>query len=143
MNSHRHHEQGSAAVEAAIAVPAFVLFVGLTIAGGRLALTHQAVESAAAHAARTASLARTAPHASQAARTAAADSLADQDVPCRQVRVSIDTGDFALPVGQPGQVHVTVTCRLDLSDLTVPGLAGHRVVEATSSSALDTWRERP
>ena len=42
------NERGSAAVEAALGVPAFVLFVGLIIFGGRTATTHSAVESAAA-----------------------------------------------------------------------------------------------
>ena len=52
-------ERGSASVEAAVGLPAFVLFVGLIIFGGRTATTHQAVESAAADAARSASIART------------------------------------------------------------------------------------
>ena len=41
-------ERGSAAVEAVVGVPAFVLFVGLIIFGGRTATTHQSVETAAA-----------------------------------------------------------------------------------------------
>jgi len=39
----RRDERGSAAIEAAIGVPAFALFVGLVIFGGRTATTHQAV----------------------------------------------------------------------------------------------------
>ena len=50
-------ERGSAAVEAVIGVPAFALFVGLIIFGGRTAIDSRAVESAAADAARTASIA--------------------------------------------------------------------------------------
>ncbi len=44
----RRDERGSAAVESVIGVPAFALFVGLIIFGGRTAITHGAVESAAA-----------------------------------------------------------------------------------------------
>jgi hypothetical protein len=39
-------------------------------------------------------------------------------------------------------VNVTVSCRLDLSDLAIPGVPGSRVMRATMSSPLDTWRER-
>ena len=60
-------ERGSAAIEAVIGVPAFLLFVGLIIFGGRTATTHQSVETAAADAARSASLERT----SSSARTQA------------------------------------------------------------------------
>jgi Flp pilus assembly protein TadG len=49
----RRDERGSAALEAAIGVPAFALFVGLVIFGGRTATTHQALQSAAADAARS------------------------------------------------------------------------------------------
>ena len=45
-------ERGSEAIEAAIGIPAFMLFVALIMAGGRLAIAHQAVESAAADGAR-------------------------------------------------------------------------------------------
>ena len=54
----RRDERGSAAIEAAIGVPAFALFVGLIIFGGRTASTHEALQSAAADGARSASLAR-------------------------------------------------------------------------------------
>jgi len=53
-------ERGSAALEAAIGLPAFLLFVGLIIFAGRVAIATQAVDSAATQAARTASIARTA-----------------------------------------------------------------------------------
>ena len=64
-------ERGSAAVEAVIGVPAFALFVGLIIFGGRTAMTHGAVESAAADGARTASIARTSQEARSGAEEAA------------------------------------------------------------------------
>ena len=64
-------ERGSAAIEAAVGLPAFVLFVGLIIFGGRTAMTHSAVESAAADAARSASIARTSSEARTDAKAAA------------------------------------------------------------------------
>jgi Flp pilus assembly protein TadG len=135
-------ERGSASVEAAIAVPAFALFVGLIIFGGRTTVAHQAVESAAVDAARSASLARTRSTAETAATTAAASSLANQDVACVRVTVQVDTDAFTAAVGQNAAVHVTVGCLLDLEDLAVPGVPGKRTVEARASSSLDTWRER-
>lgn len=129
-------------MEAVIGVPAFALFVGLIIFGGRTAMTHGAVESAAADGARTASIARTSQEARSQAEQAARASLANQDIDCLRVQVSIDTSDFADQVGTPGSVEVTVACQLDLADLAVPGVPGSRTVEATVTSPLDSYRER-
>ncbi|MGE3381192.1 MAG: TadE/TadG family type IV pilus assembly protein, partial [Nocardioides sp.] len=38
-----HDQRGSASIEATIGLPAFVLFVGLIIFGGRTSVAHQAV----------------------------------------------------------------------------------------------------
>lgn len=137
----RRDDRGSAAIEAAIGVPAFALFVGLIIFGGRTASTHQALQSAAADGARTASLARDAHTARAQAREAAVASIANQDIGCSGVTVSVDTEDFAKQPGVPGTVNVTVSCHLNLSDLAVPGVPGSRVMHATMSSPLDTWRQ--
>ena len=138
----RSDDRGSAAIEAAVGVPAFVLFVGLIIFGGRTAMTHGAVESAAADAARSASIARTSTDAQKDAQDAARSSLANQQIHCLSVAVTVDTSGFRNPVGQAGAVAVTVECRLDLSDLSVPGAPGSRVISATMASPLDTWRQR-
>ena len=135
-------ERGSAAIEAAIGVPAFALFVGLIIFGGRTATTHEALQSAAADAARSASLARDADVARAAAREAATASITNQQIGCSAINVDVDTTDFSKQPGVPGSVNVTVSCRLDLSDLAVPGVPGSQVLQATMSSPLDTWRER-
>jgi Flp pilus assembly protein TadG len=138
----RYDDRGSASLEAAIAAPAFVLLVGLIIFGGRTAMTHQAVESAAAEAARSASIARSSTEATAGAKQAAKTSLANQDLQCLSMDVGVDTSDFSKPIGEPGQVTVTVECRLDLSDLSVPGVPGSRIISATMTSPLDTWRGR-
>lgn len=142
MTTRKRDERGSAAIEAAIGMPAFVLFVGLIIVGGRLALAHQAVQSAASDAARAASISRTAYAADSAARQEASTSLSNQQVDCRRTHVAVSTGAFRVPVGQPAEVTVTVSCRLDLSDLSIPGVPGSKLIRATMSSPLDTWRER-
>jgi len=118
----RRDERGSAAIEAAIGVPAFALFVGLVIFGGRTASTHEALQSAA--------------------RDAAVASIRNQQIGCRNVTVTVDTSDFNKQPGVPGAVAVTVECSLNLSDLAVPGVPGSKVLRATMSSPIDTWRER-
>ncbi len=138
----RRDERGSAAIEAAIGVPAFALFVGLIIFGGRTATTHEALQSAAADAARSASLARDADVARAEASEAATTSITNQQIGCSAISVDVDTSDFNKQPGVPGSVNVTVSCRLDLSDLALPGVPGSRVMRATMSSPIDTWRER-
>ena len=134
--------RGSAAMEAAIGVPAFALFVGLIIFGGRTATTHEALQSAAADGARSASLARDAQTARADARAAAVASISNQKIGCSEVDVTVDTYDFNKQPGVPGSIDVMVSCRLNLSDLAVPGVPGSRVMRATMSSPIDTWRER-
>ena len=141
-STHKRDERGSAGIEAAIGLPAFALFVGLIIFGGRTATTHSAVESAATDAARSASIARTSTEAKHDAATAARASLANQDIHCLRVSVVVDVADFSKPVGVPGSVTATVECLLDLADLSVPGVPGSRLIKATVNSPLDTWRER-
>jgi Flp pilus assembly protein TadG len=135
-------ERGSASIEAAVGLPAFALFVGLIIFGGRTATTHQAVESAAADAARSASIARSSIAARTSATDAAQTSLANQDIHCLNVSVTLDVSQFNKTVGEAATVAATVTCRLNLSDLSVPGVPGSRIIHATMTSPLDTWRER-
>jgi Flp pilus assembly protein TadG len=135
-------ERGSAASEAVIGVPAFLLFVGLFIFGGRTATTHQSVETAAADAARSASLERTSASARTQAITAATTSLSNQGIHCLDIDVTIDASQFSRTVGEAATVSVTVQCRLDLSDLSIPGVPGSRLIRATSTSPIDTWRER-
>ncbi len=135
-------DRGSEALEAAIGVPAFLLFIALIIAGGRLAIADQAVQAAAAEAARSASISRTQGQAHGAAVSGATSSLANQQLQCTTKSVSVDTSGFASPVGTPASVTATVTCVVNLSDVAVPGLPGTRTITATMSSPLDTYRER-
>ena len=138
----RTNERGSAVLEAAIGLPAFLLFIGLILFAGRVAIATQAVDSAAAQAARTASLARTQSTAQTTAHSAATSSLAEQHVNCTRTKVRVDTDGFTAPVGEPATVTANVTCVVNLADLAVPGIPGTRTVTATASSPIDTYRER-
>lgn len=138
----RDPEEGSAAIEAAIAVPAFMLFVLLVIFGGRVAMAHQAVQSAAAEAARTASLERTEGAAQGSGASGAAASLRSQGLHCIAQHVDVDASGFAAPVGTPATIRATVRCTVDLSDVSVPGVPGSMTITETMTSPLDTYRER-
>ena len=134
-------ERGSAVIEAVICVPAFMLFVFLIVIGGRLAIAQQAVQAAAAEAARTASISRTQAGAAQGAVSGARTSLDAQGLRCVSTRVDVDTAGFAAPVGAPAKVSATVACTVDVSDLPLPGLDAYTIT-ATMSSPIDSYRER-
>lgn len=139
----RRDERGSVTVETVILGPTLAALLVVIVAGGRVATTHDAVESAAADAARAASLARTGPNAQQQARQAARDSLAAQQLHCQAVKVTVTTAGFTAPVGQPASVTVTVSCRLSLADLSlVSGVPGTWTGTATIASPIDTYRQR-
>ena len=171
--SRRDQERGSASLEAAIGVPAFLLLIGLILLAGRVSLMRQAVQAVAADAARAASISRTAGEAEaarqlrrhmlvsrartptvldnvqeaakelQAAAAAAGNAGVDQrNLTCLTLSVSADTSGFAVPVGTPATVSATVTCRVNLTGVDLPGL-GEREVTATMVSPLDTYRGRP
>jgi len=138
----KDRDRGSEAIEAAIGVPAFLLFIALIIGGGRVAIAHQAVQAAAADAARSASISRTQGQAHASGTSGAVASLANQKLQCTTTNVSIDTSGFAAPVGTPAMVRATVTCVVNLSDVAVPGLPGTQSITATMTSPLDTYRQR-
>lgn len=135
-------EAGSATVETAIVIPSFLLFFALVVFGGRLTIAHQSVQSAAADAARAASIERTQSTAQSAAMSAATTSLADQQLDCTSRSVAVDVAGFAAPVGTPASVSATVTCAVSVADLAFPGLSGTTTVTATMTSPIDTYRAR-
>lgn len=136
-------DRGSVSVEVAILAPAFLMLVVLAGVAGRTAIAQNAVDLAAHDAARTASLARTAGAAETEAGTAASGTLAAQGLDCDgSPAVRVDTSGFAVPVGEPATVTVTVTCHVTFADLVMPGVPGGTTVEATFVSPLDRYRSR-
>lgn len=135
-------ERGSATIEAVIVIPAFLLFLGLIVALGRVAVAHQGVEAAAAEAARAASIARTPGEARSNATAGAEHTLTNQNLRCTSTTVTVNTAGFAKPVGTPADVSVTVDCRLNLRDVSIPGVPGSIRIVATVVSPLDTFRGR-
>lgn len=134
-------ERGSATVEAAIAAPALVLIMAVLALAGRVTADSNAVDQAAADAARAASLARTPAAAVAAARTTATMSLHDQGTTCRSTTIDVDTAGFHAPPGTHTSVTVTITCPIRVLDLPIPGVTARTAV-ATGVSPIDTYRQR-
>lgn len=139
----RRDENGSAAIEAALGIPAFGLFVTMIVLAGRVELAKQAVDAAAYDAARAASIERSQAEAIAAGSSAASSSLEEQNAHCVAMNVVVDASAFDAPLGVTGQVTTTVTCRVDLSELSIPGVPGSRTIVATASSPVDAYRQRP
>lgn len=138
----RRDQRGHAvAVEAAVILPALVLFVALVVVLARGALVQQSIGAAASLAARAASLERTTSSAEAAAESALARSLAEAGVGCRERRVTVDTAGLRAPLGTPAVVTVSVVCVLP-HDVALPGFPSRQQVSVTRTSPVDSYRGR-
>lgn len=136
----RRDERGQmVAVEAALLIPAFVLFVALVIGLGRHALAVQAVSGAAAQAARSASIERTVADARAAATRSLDAALDEAGVDCLEQSLTVDAAGITAPIGAHATVSVSVTCRVDFG-VTIPGFPSSIRVHEVRSSAVDTYR---
>jgi hypothetical protein len=135
-------EAGSAALEIVVLAPVLILLICFMIAAGRVAIAHGSIDAAARDAARQASLARS-PEQALAALSTARTELAAEGLSCIP---SINHADldraFAVPLGQPSNVTITVRCSVSLSGLLLKGLPGHVPVQASFTSPLDPYRGR-
>lgn len=135
-------DRGSAVVEIVLLAPVLLLFVLMVIFAGRWAIAQQAVQAAASEAARAASISRAPGQAAGNATTAATTSLSNQKVRCSPLGASVDTSGFAGAVGTDATVAATVTCVVDMRDISVPGIPGSRTLTSTATSPLDKYRGR-
>jgi Flp pilus assembly protein TadG len=136
------NETGSSSVEMVILAPVFVFLILLAVAFGRTGMAELSVQSAAVAAAREASLASTSTGAQTNAQAMAQVALANAGVDCASLSVTIDSSGINAPLGTVGTVSASVTCALDLSDITVPGIPGTRVITSTQASPVDPFKER-
>lgn len=134
----RPRDRGAMAIEVVIAAPVMLLMVLLVMGGARYVDAHMEVTSAAAEAARAASLERD-PYASVAAgREAATATLDARGKSCASLDVDIDVTSY-----EPGgQVSATVLCRTDLSDITMSGMPGSTTFEGHSVAPIEQYREQ-
>ena len=135
-------DNGNAALELVVLAPVILFLLGLMIAAGRTSIAQGAVDAAARDAARQASISLTPGAARAAALSSARAALSEDGLDCNPV-VTVDTSQFTtVGVGLPAQVTATVSCRVPLADLVVPGMPGSRLLSYTFTSPLDPFRER-
>ena len=136
MRQLRGDESGSVATELVLLTPLLILLLLFVVALGRLAGARLDVNGAAAQAARAASIARDPSTAIAMAQQTATSALGSDGVTCGNLTVSTNTSQF-----EPGgQVAVTVTCTVALSDLAGLRLPAAETVSSTSTSVIDTYR---
>ena len=124
----------SGPLEVVILLPAVLLLFAIVVAFGRATTAEQHVEHAAAVGARTAAGAQTAGGAAVATADVVGRSLAQHGMRCAPPAVA---GTFS----PGGRVSVTVTCVVDLGDLTRLGFVpGSRTLTATASEVIDRTR---
>lgn len=131
-----HGERGSVTAELVLLTPLLILVLVFVVALGRLASARLQVDSAAGQAARAASLARDPTTATQLATTTASQTLTGQHHTCAQLTVDVDTTAFR----PGGWVAVTVSCAVDLSDLSGLRLPSVETVTSRFVEPLDTYR---
>ena len=131
----RRDTRGSLTVELVVLTPVVALFLIVALAFGRYSLAREQVVGGARAAADAVSVAGSAAQAEQVA-TAAAMPVLQSSHSCTNPTVTVDAGSFA-----PGSVvRVSVTCRVALSDLLVPGFPGTTTVGAVQDAAIDPYR---
>ncbi|CAO5256674.1 tight adherence protein E [Frankia sp. AgKG'84/4] len=140
--SERPVDRGYASVELAALIPVIGLLIVALIAAGRYGVAREQVQQAAREAARAAALARSPAAAETAARAAAAGSLADSTWSCPHFTLTLDAAGLTVPVGQPGQVRVTIACQVPLQDLAGLPLPGQDTLSASFSAPVDQFRGR-
>jgi Flp pilus assembly protein TadG len=140
-SSRRDRDAGNAALELVVLAPVILFLLGLVIAAGRTSVAQGSVAAAARDAARQASISLTPGAAQTAALSSARAALGQDGLNCDPV-VTVNVSGFGVPVGDPANVQATVTCRVSLSSLVVPGMPGSKTLRATFSSPLDPYRGR-
>ncbi|WP_431909861.1 TadE/TadG family type IV pilus assembly protein [Amycolatopsis thermoflava] len=131
-------ERGSVTAEAVLVAPLLVMlivFVAVVVHRGvdaRLRL-----DDAAHQAARAASMQRSSPAATDAARATAASALAQAGVVCRGV-----TTNLSGAVVPGGTLTVSVRCTVDFGEAVLLGVPGSTTLESTASEVVDTHRSQ-
>ena len=132
----RRDESGSVTAELVLLTPLLILLLLFVVALGRLAGARLEVDGAAAQAARAASIAQSPSSATAMAQQTATAALSSDHVTCAQLSVDTDTSRFT----PGGSVGVTVTCTVNLGDLTGLRLPSAETISSQATSVIDTYR---
>jgi type II secretory pathway pseudopilin PulG len=106
--------------------------IAVVIFMGRYGLAENTVQSAAAAAARDASL----------SARAAAELALSSNVNCQSLDVLIGGDGLHTTLGQTGTVTATITCRITTADLSFPLIPGSLTITHTAASPVDPYRQR-
>lgn len=129
----RRDDRGSGVVQLPVMAGTFVVFMMLAILVGRVNSGYSAAEVAAQSAARTIAIARDPAAAVDVAHDDAA-TVADVGSPtCRSM-------DFSHTLTST-EATVTVSCVVDLGEVSIVNVPGHWTATATATEPIDQWRE--
>lgn len=139
-DSRRHEcladERGTAVVGVILMTPIVLLLLWFAVLAGRMVTTQQDVISASRDGARAAAVVATPGNAVTKATAAVEGTLAGAGVACQNLTVQVDTASF----GAGGQVTVTVRCEVSIQDVVSGWAPGTKVIEASSTAVIDTYR---
>jgi Flp pilus assembly protein TadG len=129
-------DSGSVAVELVVLTPVLFLLALMMLVFGRVSeARQQAVEAARAGAEAAAVLPDAQSAQSEAIQQATLD-LFDRTHTCSGGGVSVDVSRFV----PGGSVTVEVSCNVNLSDLSFPGVPGSTIVRASATAPIDPYR---
>ncbi|WP_216211073.1 TadE/TadG family type IV pilus assembly protein [Amycolatopsis aidingensis] len=131
-------EHGSVTAEAVLVAPLLVmLLLFLAVVVHRGVDARLRLDDAAHQAARAATLHRSTPAATTAARDTAEAALAQADLACHTVTTTM-SGTLA----PAGAVTVRVRCTVDFGQALLLGVPGGKTLESTASEVVDTHRSQ-
>lgn len=133
---HSRGEDGVLAVETAVIAPAVLVLLLLVIYVARAVGADTQVQTAAARAARAASLEANAAAAIEAASGAAEANLGGAGIACTDIHIEVDTDHF----GAGNIVAVTVGCQITNTDLALLAVPGTRWSSARAVHVVDRYR---
>ncbi|MDR0435973.1 MAG: pilus assembly protein [Propionibacteriaceae bacterium] len=135
-------ERGAVSLEIALLLPVIVLVACAATAIWRIWWSGQQLEASAAAAARAASHANTVVAAEAMARAVIAADMATAGVHCGELVVNADVVAASAQPGAGGRMNISVSCRVGLRDLVVPGLPGELTLRAQATEIVDTFVRR-
>lgn len=129
-------DSGSVAVELVVLTPVLFLLALMVLVFGRVSEARQQVVEAARSGAEAAAVLPDARSAQSGATQLVTLDLFDRTRTCSGGNVSVDVSRFT----PGGSVTVVVSCNVDLSDLSVPGVPGSTMVRASATAPIDPYR---
>ena len=134
---YRANERGSSVIGLVVLTPIMAMLFFFVVAAGRVGVVESKLTTAARSAARAASQHRSVATAHAAATAITETYLKQSEVNCHggpRVRV------LEMDLRPGGNVQIQVSCTVGLSDLTMLGIPGSRLVSTDSASVVDRYR---